>query len=57
MTQASVIDYRGTTIQVPLAHDSVVGLVFKKYNCTLDELIIRRRKADVRLRLQAVSRY
>lgn len=48
-------DHEGGKIQVPLAGKSVTGLVFKKYDCILDELVIRRQKFDVRLCLKSVS--
>lgn len=48
-------DHKGTKIQVPLTGTSVTGLVFKKYDCTLDELVIRRRKFDVELCLKSIS--
>lgn len=48
-------DLEGAKIQVPLANKSVIGLVFKKYDCTLDELVIRRQKFDIRLCLKSVS--
>ncbi|KAH6622163.1 hypothetical protein C7974DRAFT_397782 [Boeremia exigua] len=48
-------EYKGGKIAVPLAQNSVVGLVFKKYDCTLHEMVIRRQKIDVKLCLQSIS--
>lgn len=48
-------DHEGAKIQIPLADKSVTGLVFKKYDCTLDELVIRGQKFDVGLCLRSVS--
>ncbi|KAJ4379158.1 hypothetical protein N0V86_005201 [Didymella sp. IMI 355093] len=48
-------DHKGAKIQVPLPETSVTGLVFEKYDCTLDELVIRGQKVDVKLCLKSVA--
>lgn len=42
-------------ILVPLAKTSVTGLVVKKYDCTLDELVIRGHKVDIKLCLKSIA--
>lgn len=48
-------EHKGTKIQVPLAEKSVTGLVFAKYDCTLDELVIRRVKFDVKRCVKSIA--
>lgn len=50
-----VFTQEGVQVQVPLAEKSVTGLVFKKYDCTLDELVIRGHKVDIRQCLNSVA--
>lgn len=48
-------NHEGNQIHVPLAGTCVTGLMFKKYDCTLDELVIRGHKVDVKLCLKSVA--
>lgn len=47
--------YQRGIIDVPLARNSVVGLVFSKYDCTLHELVVRRREVDARSCLLVIA--
>lgn len=47
--------YQGNRINVPLTRNSVFGLVFRRYDCTLHELVTRRHKFNVKSCLRAVA--
>lgn len=47
--------YQDRLIDVPLPRNSVLGLTFKRYDCTLDDVVMRRQKLDVKACLQAVA--
>ncbi|KAF3038128.1 hypothetical protein E8E12_005993 [Didymella heteroderae] len=47
--------HEGANLHVPLPRTSVTGLVFKKHDCTLDELVIRGHKVDVKLCVKSIA--
>lgn len=66
--QANIVQFLGVQIKdelifnheegklhVPLAGKSVTGLAFRKYDCTLDDLVIRGHKVDVKVCLRSVA--
>lgn len=50
-----IFDHGVEQIHVPLAGTCVTGLMFKKYDCTLDKLVIRGHKVNIKLCLMSVA--
>ena len=47
-------EYRGAPVEVPMASERVVNLVFTRYDCSLYELVIRRQNVDIRQCLKSI---
>ncbi|KAH7087519.1 hypothetical protein FB567DRAFT_442476 [Paraphoma chrysanthemicola] len=49
-------DFRGTEVHFPLDRERVISVVFKKYTCTLWNMVDEKKRFDARKRLQDVAR-